>query len=51
MPTKIKSQDNNTNTEPAKFCQGKCQHEFKQDENGRPYVKCHGCGREIGKRD
>jgi len=50
MRTKTKKEET-TSAEPAKFCLGLCQHEFKKDEQGRPYVKCHGCGRELGKRD
>lgn len=34
---------------PTLYCQGKCDHEFKKDERGIPYVKCWGCGREIGR--
>ncbi len=35
--------------EASKFCLGLCDHEFLYDDQGRPYIKCHGCGRLIGK--
>ena len=49
----IKKEEKRERVEPnvvSKFCLGMCDHEVKLDlETGRPYVKCWGCGREIGK--
>ena len=40
----------NKKVEEVSKCLGKCDREFKgTDENGKPIVYCHGCGRDLGK--
>lgn len=33
----------------SKFCLGTCDREIKYTEDGKPYMKCWSCGRELGK--